>query len=337
MGWLAAMHSLEAQPNRTDQLLDQVYAVHATHALPDQAYLRAGFATDELTPVQKAFYPHIRKTVHFSLGELVRPVEGFKSWESCPYAVVTPLRSLLPQLINLNCYDTFILGDLKLTPETYLVIPVTMACKSQATLVTYDPSQKTLRQTVDELIASRGGWHIVMDERDIEDALHEAYLEGRNINTREFFAPIQEGRPWLAVGLRFDPLEGEHYRLSQMERKLVAFAMAVLSKDEDGGDVKDVEIKQIIDGVQDDFNQWSQSLVGFTWGPESQQAYKSIQQTIQAWRGLMQEELRTRKIYRKSLIAAPDDFLIQCAEMLSQPEALHAFIDQNEQQLLDLE
>jgi hypothetical protein len=174
--------------NQADLLLDKVYAVHATRTLPEVDYLRAGWGFGDFTTAQKALLPQVRKTVHFSLGELVRPVEGFMSWEDCPYALVTPLRTLLPQLINVNCYDTFIFGNLKLAPNSYLILPVGIAdmAESKATIVTYDPQNKTLREAVDELIFSKGGWGIEMNSDDIEDELHEAYLNGNNVNKPDF-------------------------------------------------------------------------------------------------------------------------------------------------------
>jgi hypothetical protein len=86
-------------PFSTEILLDKIYAVHATRCLPDPDYLRAGFSLDNVSPLEKTMMPKARQTLHFALGELVRPVEGFMSWEDCRYAVITPLQVLLPQLI----------------------------------------------------------------------------------------------------------------------------------------------------------------------------------------------------------------------------------------------
>lgn len=111
--------------NQADLLLDKIFAVHATRNLPYVDYLKAGLGGKELN----APCPEVRKTVHFALGELVRPVKELMDWEDCPYALVTSLRNLLPQLLNINCYDTFILGDFRLHPDIYLILPIDMIDK----------------------------------------------------------------------------------------------------------------------------------------------------------------------------------------------------------------
>lgn len=248
-----------------DLLFDKIYAVHATRSLPDKDYLRAGLNLDNCSDEEKEIYSNIRQTVHFSLGELVRPVDGFMDWEDCPYAVVTQLNNLLPQLLNINCYDTFILGDLRLDPETYLFIPSEMAdgVESHATIIPYHPP---LREAIDAFIASKGAWHIEMNEEDIEDTLHEAYLDGININTLDFFSGIKQTHPWVSVGLRFDPFDGEHYRLSQIEQNLIMYKM---QKD-----------SSYLEEAHDHFENWSQSLEGFNWNNESEKAYRYLAEKI---------------------------------------------------------
>lgn len=321
--------------SHTDLLLEKIYAVHATRTLPEFDYLQAGFALDNCNSVEKAFLSQIRKTLHFSLGELVRPVGEFMNWEDCPYALVTSLRSLLPQILNINCYDTFILGDLKLGPDTYLILPVEEAhkTKSKATIVMYDPQSKTLREAVDEFIFLKEGWHIEMNSEDIEDELHEAYLNGDNINSAVFFEPLKERFPWLAVGLRFDPLDGEHYRLAQIELVIKFVTMQIL--DVDLSHLETSHLKNYILIVKEHFEQWSQSLERFNWCSESQQAYQQLAVELKKWEHLIQEELRIREVYGKTLKSASDDFLLVCVTLLNQPEALQTFIDNNKDQLLD--
>lgn len=105
----------EQQDNRLEELCEKLFAVHATNKLPAEGILYAGFGGARFThEVGNHLYPNVRWTVHFALGELVRPVgDDWMNWENSPYAVVTPLKSLMPQLININCYDTFVLGNFK--------------------------------------------------------------------------------------------------------------------------------------------------------------------------------------------------------------------------------
>jgi hypothetical protein len=319
-----------------DQLLDKIYAVHATHILPDSDYLRAGWVMEHCSPVQKVLFPQVRATVHFALGELVRPVEGVMDWEDCPFAVVTPLRYLLPQLINVNCYDTFILGDLKLGPDTYLVLPVEIAerVESKAAMVTYDPQTTTLRQAVDELIDVKGGWHIEMKSDDVEDVLHEAYLDGNNVNTMEFFAPIKESCPWLSVGLRFDELDGEHYRLSKIEKGLISVAMPFLSFSNADLELKNSYLENVIYEVNDNFEKWSHFFNVFNWPTDSLRAYQRLARELEKWTILIGEELRIRKVYGKTFFAsAPDEFLLEISSFLEEVDLLQNLIDQNIEKL----
>jgi hypothetical protein len=325
--------------DKADLLLDKIYAVHATSTLPASDYLRAGWSPTMFNSTEKALLPQLRKTLHFALGELTRPVEGIIDWEGCSYAVVTSLRSLLPQLINLNCYDTFIFGDFKLGPETFLIVPADMAhrIRSAATIVTYDPQTQTLREAVNALILFKRGWHIEMDSEDIEDELHAAYLNGRNVNTPEFFKPLKEGRPWLAVGLRFDPLEGEHYRLMGIELSILSLMnqMFFHSPQEpvDWNELQSFHLKEIIETVTHDFECWSQAISDFDWPIESQRAYEHLKIELKKWICLMHEELRLREVYGKTLMFAPDDFLLECATRLNHPEKLRNFIDNNKKHL----
>lgn len=84
-----------------------LFAVHATDHFPKDGILHAGYGVHEEIP---EWVPNVRCTLHFSLGELVRPVgtgeEQWMTWENKLFAIVVPLENLFPQLINLNCYVT---------------------------------------------------------------------------------------------------------------------------------------------------------------------------------------------------------------------------------------
>ena len=199
----------------SDELLtEHLFAVHATHVLPDDGILHAGYGKPE---EYAEGIPDIRCTVHFSIGELVRPVgKDWMSWENKPYAVVTPLRCLYPQLVNLNCYDSFILGDLDLTEEMFIVAPKNTCVNSRCTLFEYE-APCTLREAVDALIASQGGWKVTMIGYKYDDKYRKATVDGVNINTHEFFAPLLSILPHLSLGLRWDSYHGEAWRFARWE------------------------------------------------------------------------------------------------------------------------
>lgn len=195
-----------------------LFAVHATDVFPEDGILHAGYGKPDEIP---AGFPNVRCTVHFSIGELVRPVGDWMSWEDKTYAIVTPLKVLLPQLVNLNCYDTFILGDLDLTEDMFLVAPRGTAATGSFKLFEYD-SRTTLREAVDACIASQGGWKVTMTGENIDEEYAPAFVGENNINTHEFFAPFLIEIPHLSLGCRWDSLHGEAWRLANLEMMLVS-------------------------------------------------------------------------------------------------------------------
>lgn len=213
-------------PVAGDHIQEKLIAVHATDQLPEEGVLRAGLG-DPITMDEKwretlePLYRSVRPTLHFSLGELVRPIPGKESWEEKKFAILTPLKDLLPQAVNLNCYDTFILGDFHLTDRSLLLVPLGTEVKSSCyQICIYDPETSSLRAAVARHIEQMGGWNIEMMEGDVEHILAEAKLQQKNINTKSFFAPLLKGRPHVSVGLRFDPHEGKHYLLAEIEKGL---------------------------------------------------------------------------------------------------------------------
>lgn len=285
-----------AAERHTDLLLDNIYAVHATRTLPDADLLRAGLNIEECNDLQKKIFSHVRQTLHFSLGELVRPVDGFMNWEDCPYALVTPIRKLLPQLLNINCYDTFILGDLALESDTYLFLPIEIAdqIESRATLIPYDSHSKSLREAIDEFILFNDAWPILMNEDDIEDELHEAYMDGINVNTLDFFEEVKEEHPWISIGLRFEPLDGEHYRLSQIEQILISIKTKLLSLSRQENQLDTSYLQQSALDINEHFEKWSQSLNGFNWCEQSQKAYQDLAIEVNNLTDLIQREISTK-------------------------------------------
>lgn len=210
---------LTSHPYSTEELGEKLFAVHATDVFPADGVAKAGFELDENAPKE---IPNFRCTIHFALGELVRPLgDDWMSWEDKKYAVVTPLKQLYPQLVNLNCYDTFILGDYVLDEEAVLIAPKgTKVDGISVTIFEYD-SDSTLREAVDTLIASKGGWKVTMLSEDLEDKYPPAIWNGVNINTPDSFQPILEELPHLSLGLRFDPHHGEAWRFSNTEMTLL--------------------------------------------------------------------------------------------------------------------
>ncbi len=195
---------------------DELFAVHATNDLPDDGELRAGYGKNTEEKWQE-----IRTTVHFSLGELVRPIGNWMSWEEKKYAIVAPLKTLLPQLININCYDSFILGDLTLTEEMFLVAPEGEEIVGPCRVWYYDRRSCSLRDAIDQLIASEGGFKISMSDQNIDEGYFPAYVNGSDVNTYEFFSPLLAELPHLSLGVRWEPFHGEGWRFAPLEMALM--------------------------------------------------------------------------------------------------------------------
>jgi hypothetical protein len=232
-GFSVDLRSEEQDKNRLEELCEKLFAVHATKKLPVEGIVYAGFGERFTHEVGKELYLDVRWTVHFALGELVRPVgDNWMNWENSPYTVVAPLKSLMPQLININCYDTFVLGNFKMDPKTTLVLPQDEACNlpqnRDYAIWTYDPKTTKIRDAIDALIRSKKGWAVTMSSEDIEDKLGEAHLGGVNINTPEFFDVVKKFYPHVGIGLRFDKLDGKGYLFSSLEMSVMASAELML-------------------------------------------------------------------------------------------------------------
>jgi len=181
-----------------DTLLDRTYAVHATGYLPKGGVVEAGNAP-------RSFRPEI----HFSLGELVRSHQD-GVWELMPYAVVSPLRSLEPQLASIMPYDTWILGDFKIPKDGFLVMPMVEVAKAPAgvRIFPYDSNQETLRKAVDRLIKQQRG--LEMHGFDGMGAPnHPFMMDGKNINQIEFFKPLLDRNPNLSFGSHAHSFRGD--------------------------------------------------------------------------------------------------------------------------------
>jgi|GEM_PF-2925818 len=224
--FLLVLISFNLFAHSKEVLQEKLFAVHATEILPADGILRSGFGDlrHKLKDDQEHLHDLIQKTrqtIHFSLGELVRPVGNWENWEGAKYAIIVPVKDLMGQLINLNCADCFVLGDFELEKRTILVAP--KGTKVNGNLYElFEYEGRSLREMVDFVIAKKGGWKVRMTTGIDEDVLKKAICKGKNINTKAFFKPLLDGIPYLSVGLRFDPLDGDNYRLSEIEASIIS-------------------------------------------------------------------------------------------------------------------
>lgn len=298
--------------------LEKLYAVHATHILPKTGVLRAGFQKKVFKEdLAQHLYPDLRHTVHFSIGELVRPIQvGDKiyNWEECPYAIVIPLKTLMPQVISLNCYDLFTLGSVSLDrKEVTLVIPADQLSSlpehHRFAVLCYDPKSTTLRQAVEEVIELKEGWHVRMVDNHSEDDLGPAFLEGTEIDINQslFFSFLKNAYPHISiVGLRWRPFEGEGYLFGLIEMQaaplIQSFLAPTFPAESQVFDYKDLE-KRVFELYEtaakvDHFVHSSPYLL-----PQKLE-YESKREQLESWLNILTIELEISRVAQKTLRGA---------------------------------
>lgn len=186
------------------ELKERLWAIHVSDYLwPDAV----------MTPVQKTLgtmdlNPSLSSlTIHFSLGEMVRPHGLSYNWKYRDFAILTPLAEIMPQLAGIYPYDSFIHGAWKITSKAILVIPKgtivpEIYSKLGLDIVAYDPEKASLRTTIKTLILSRNGVFLKMS-RNLTIPGAPAYLYGNkqiNVNNPEFFDELFEENKNLSFG-----------------------------------------------------------------------------------------------------------------------------------------
>lgn len=318
--------------------VNRLFAVHASKTIIKNKRIEPTFIEKE--EILKEFpqlipelIPDFRTTIHFSLGELMRPLDDEDDIEKSLCAVVIPLTDLMPQVVNLNCYDTFIMGSCIFTPRTTLVLP--KECQNDPTFNTnaysvffYDQSKKTLRQAVDELIAEKGGWSIRMLDNVDEDKLNEAYLNDENINTKEFFAPLLADHHYISVGCRSVPCDGDAYILGSCEDNLCFLAGVYLPISL--GDDKEFVTKDVIEArkmVAQEFELLIKYVNNLPFRTGRKKVFEQKKQAYSDWMNILDADLRARKSHRKTLMKAPMDVWVSINENKGSLKALNQLID----------
>ena len=314
---------------------EKLFAVHATERLPAEGVLYAGFGGQRFEQkLGEALYPDSRMTVHFALGELVRPVgDNWVSWEDSPYAVVTSLESLFPQIINLNCYDTFILGNFTMGEGSTLILPEGELSKlpkdHHYAVWTYDPSMGKIRDVVDKVIASKNGWSVRMHSNDMEETLAAAYLQGTgiNINTQDFFKPIKELFPYIGIGLRFEKLDGEGHLFSKLESAALESAETLLDPTFGNDDVRYANTAKNRRTLQKTLQKIDSFINTSSFSPLAKQNYQDKKTKLLNWINILDAELDLNKSCQKTLRGASADIWEKVAELRDDKEGLQQFLE----------
>ncbi len=186
---------LSVTPNTSPSLQDLIQnlvAVHVTDYLPHNNQQIAGGCTQVLNNENFKLYerPLIhRHTLHWALGNVPPEHEGCteeafggyaNTYTKRPYALVTRLSNLTPQLLNIFAYDTITIGDYTLSYKDWLVAPQGTKIEGpKFNLFYYDPETSTLEQAIQALIVKLDGWQITFTSHG---TLHnKAYINGSNV------------------------------------------------------------------------------------------------------------------------------------------------------------
>ncbi|WP_059360143.1 hypothetical protein [Parachlamydia acanthamoebae] len=222
------------------ELKNRIWAVHATKYLSDDGILHpftepaATFANPSKS--EKAL-PAISNTIHFALGELVRPHKG-GSWDSRTMAVVTPLSTIIDQAVNVFAHDTFITGNWALKPESIVLIPEEDDTPEWQdppfTIIRYKKSEKTLRKAIDDIIKDQGGLSFRMQNQSVLLGSYAMLDNDININTESFFENLlQEYEGKLSFGDHTHSSTGDAYALGMMRQISGLMMDDLLNADED--------------------------------------------------------------------------------------------------------
>lgn len=158
-------YSPDNPPNLQD-LANRVYAVHTTPILPEDNVMVAGARNIRPDAHWQDETTSFRPTIHFALGEVVQGHDGH-TWDDQQYAVVAPLGSLEDQLVNVLPHDTFVLGNVVLTPDMTVIAPDGTDLSGMIAETTTYRSGEQLRDAVNRVIAEKGGWPIRMQDKDV--------------------------------------------------------------------------------------------------------------------------------------------------------------------------
>ncbi|MBS4168082.1 hypothetical protein [Parachlamydia sp. AcF125] len=176
------------------QLKNKIWAIHATKHLPEDGILRP-FADYAEGAKAKEAIPGIYNTIHFSLGELVRPHSGF-TWDNRSMAVLTPLGTLMEQAVNIFTHDTFITGEWALKADSIVLVSqdkdIPKWQDPPFKVVRYNKDEKSLRAAIDEVIRDKGGLAFRMDDNSVLLGSRAMLDEDINVNTESFFENLLE-------------------------------------------------------------------------------------------------------------------------------------------------
>ncbi|MFA6091843.1 MAG: hypothetical protein WCU88_02130 [Elusimicrobiota bacterium] len=302
----------------------RLFAVHATKFIPTNGIIQAKTASLGKGELTLGFEtPSFRPTIHFALGELVRDHDGF-SWKDCPYALLMPVGALKNQLINLNTYDTFILGDLRLPKEAILMMPyadVSLA-PAGAHVEAYDSREETLRTAVDRIIARYGGWKIQMKEKT-PNPDSKGMIGDRNINTPDFFNAFLKANPRISFGTHLRSEVGNAFRIGGIDVAIDWLIAAYTERDMVKGTHELLFYSRFI---RRHLERLEKELSSMNFPEDSMRAFNEKRGEVLEWLNLAEADIRLREGYGRTLQRADKGIRIEAAKLRADSKALERYL-----------
>jgi|GEM_PF-5125086 len=302
-------------PPPVELLESKLIAVHATDVLPEKGIVQAGARNVSDDEDEFDEPPSFRPTVHFTLGELVRDHSG-NSWEHKPYAVITHLRSLLPQLVNIYTYDTFIIGNYKLKKGDTILVPKgtdTAKIPDFVTIVEYNRFTG-LRAAVDKEIQARGGWPIRMEDGSSGDIGDAVKVESININASGFYSELMQLLPSIGFGNHLESEIGHGFRFGVIESNIKFLLSLYTNPRYYQVSTQELELRKSL--ILHNVKQLEHYVSIQSFSPESIGIFHEKRNKLLSWLNVVELDLILRKNHHRTIQLASSNLIAEIIQGL---------------------
>jgi len=305
-------------PPPLELLESKIFAVHSTAIFPDKGILRAKGRniTDKKSWGKEEEPASFRPTLHFSLGEVVPEItkKDYRyQWEDNPYAIISPLKNLEGQLINVFPQDTFVLGDLEMNEGMVLLAPKGTDTSSLPKNIEVREYEKNtnLREAVDAVIEEKQGWHIRM-KADGTAIGSVAHINGVEINDPRFFNAILEKIPYLSYGTHIQSEKGEAFRFGTIDQVI---QVAIKNYKESGPDYSTVMLNLHKSLITHNLEKIEKAFADFAFSTMAKKSFEEKKNQLQHWLDILDVDSQLRKTFGKTISRAPEEIRTMILKM----------------------
>ena len=335
---------------------DKLFAVHITSDIPRASKQIAGNTNLLKNLIQHNinYAPLNKPTLHWCLGRAIpkfynnnyinQQERESSNEEQAKYAIITQLKNLFPQLININFKYTITLDDYELTNKDYILLPnnTDPTPWKMANIIYYNPESIPLKQAVIDFIKNQNGIIIKEELEKISDTninfLHKYVLEFNQENiyyVREkdpciFNNIIQE--PGISFGTDEEIVSGCLLGyLEGIQEKITSFMLDLIASDkvEFGYTIEYIELleysaKCIQKRLSDTINNCPR------FSTSVKERFNQQQQIFYTWLKIYELEKHLHTQHYKTLMGADKTHINSLINNLHQPfDKLLIFIEKN--------